>query len=127
MRDFLLQQIESLKNLKQVYLMYARRKANEITLIQNEIYGEEAVREAFNEENTDHVEYDTTDYNNSVSNEEMIGEENSMGNSTQVMNEIDESDTNSTDETAEQTRMISQQSEFRPHHQPHHFIDNPVF
>ena len=39
--------LDSLKNVQSAYFVYAHRKADEITRLQCEIYGEEAVREAY--------------------------------------------------------------------------------
>lgn len=41
------QQIENLQSIRSAYIMYARQKADEITQLQCELYGEEAVREAY--------------------------------------------------------------------------------
>lgn len=40
-------QIENLQSIKAVYFIYAQRKADEITKLQCDLYGEEAVREAY--------------------------------------------------------------------------------
>lgn len=52
-RDQIRQQIESLQCVKTVYFMYAHRKADEITKLQCEIYGEDAVREAYEQAEPD--------------------------------------------------------------------------
>lgn len=43
----LVQQIESVRDIKQVYVVYARRKADEITSIQSKLYGEQIVLDAY--------------------------------------------------------------------------------
>jgi len=42
-------QIDNLQSVKAMYYVYAHQKADEITRLQCEIYGEDAVREAYNE------------------------------------------------------------------------------
>ncbi|CAF0714059.1 unnamed protein product [Brachionus calyciflorus] len=46
------QQIENLQSIKTAYFMYAHKKADEITKLQCELYGEDAVREAYEMANT---------------------------------------------------------------------------
>ena len=46
-RENLRQKIETLQNFKSIFFMYAHQKAEEITKLQCELYGEEAVREAY--------------------------------------------------------------------------------
>lgn len=46
-RESIRQQIENLQCVKTAYFMYAHRKADEITRLQCELYGEDAVREAY--------------------------------------------------------------------------------
>jgi hypothetical protein len=46
-KEFVRREIESLQRVKSAYLMYAYRKADEITRLQCELYGEDAVREAY--------------------------------------------------------------------------------
>ena len=46
-RETLRQKIETLQNFKNIFYMYAHRKADEITKIQCELYGEDAVRNAY--------------------------------------------------------------------------------
>ena len=46
-REMLRQKIETLQNFKTIFFMYAHQKAEEITKIQCELYGEDAVREAY--------------------------------------------------------------------------------
>lgn len=41
------QQIENLQSIRSAYVMYAHKKADEITKLQCELYGEDAVREAY--------------------------------------------------------------------------------
>ena len=50
-REMLRQKIETLQNFKTIFFMYAHQKAEEITKIQCELYGEDAVREAYSEAN----------------------------------------------------------------------------
>jgi hypothetical protein len=47
LRESLKQQIENLQGIKTAYFIYAHRKADEITKLQCELYGEDAVREAY--------------------------------------------------------------------------------
>lgn len=46
-RENIRQKIETLQNFKSIFFMYAHQKAEEITKLQCELYGEEAVREAY--------------------------------------------------------------------------------
>lgn len=46
-RETLRQKIETLQNFKNIFYMYAHRKADEITKIQCELYGEDTVRSAY--------------------------------------------------------------------------------
>jgi hypothetical protein len=46
-KESIRQQIENLQSIKTAYFMYAHHKADEITKLQCEIYGEAAVREAY--------------------------------------------------------------------------------
>ncbi|RNA42052.1 hypothetical protein BpHYR1_037135 [Brachionus plicatilis] len=41
------QQIENLQSIRTAYIMYARKKADEITKLQCDLYGEDAVQEAY--------------------------------------------------------------------------------
>ena len=50
LKESLRMQIESLQSVKTAYVVYARRKADEITRLQCDLYGEEAVREAYGQE-----------------------------------------------------------------------------
>ena len=46
-RENIRHKIEALQNFKSIFFMYAHQKAEEITKLQCELYGEEAVREAY--------------------------------------------------------------------------------
>lgn len=52
-REQIRQQIENLQSVKTAYFMYAHRKADEITKLQCELYGEDAVREAYEQAEPD--------------------------------------------------------------------------
>jgi hypothetical protein len=148
MRDFLLCEIEGLKNLKLVYMMYARRKAHEIKFVQSELSSdEEVLREAadYNNDNHEIVDMSTSSdgadgYDSFTNNEytqDMFNAEEFAIEATQTM--LDESDSStslssssssSSSSNEQQSDLMSHQDEFRPlhHHQSHHhFIDNPVF
>jgi len=51
-RESVRQQIENLQGIKTAYFMYAHQKADEITKLQCELYGEDAVREAYEHDTT---------------------------------------------------------------------------
>lgn len=46
-KESIRQQIENLQSIKSAYFLYAQKKADEITKLQCDLYGEEAVREAY--------------------------------------------------------------------------------
>lgn len=93
-RETVRQKIESLQNFKNVFFMYAHQKAEEITKLQCQLYGEDAVRDAYETQsetiepepvifsNTDREETNENETNEIVSNQfndnsEMADEENS--------------------------------------------------
>jgi hypothetical protein len=119
MRNFLSQEIEHLKNMKQVYLIYARRKASEITQLQNELYGEEAVQEAYQTVQMPSIANDSE----SIQEEEM---EDVSADEMVVAEDISASSSSSSSTTPSQ--IDDQQSSIlRPARNDHHLIDNPVF
>ncbi len=48
--ESLIQQVDNLKGIKSIVSIYAQRKAQEITQLQCELYGEDAVRAAYDQE-----------------------------------------------------------------------------
>lgn len=56
-KELLRKQIEQLQTLKSTYFMYAHKKADEITRLQCELYGEDVVRDAY--QNQTNQNYDS--------------------------------------------------------------------
>ena len=79
-REMVRQKIESLQNFKNVFFTYAHQKADEITKIQCELYGEDAVRNAYDSpvdtvEQSTQVDANATESNETSENSEAPGEE----------------------------------------------------
>ncbi len=72
-RENIRHKIEALQNFKSIFFMYAHQKAEEITKLQCELYGEEAVREAYDMAPPDVLmPAMTTTTNNNESNNETL-------------------------------------------------------
>ena len=143
MKDFLLQQIENLKSLKQIYLIYARRKATEITHMQNELYdGTDEISVG------GHLSHDSAETTLAGSTGEAAApdrngiENNQDENEGDPMASLDNSNIESegqellmqsnsggaeaeADEATTSTAANPHPNMFRPY--PSHLIDNPVF
>lgn len=69
-REMIRQKIEALQDFKNIVFMYAHQKADEITKIQCELYGEEAVRDAYDNNSSSSQEY-TPGFDSPVASEEI--------------------------------------------------------
>lgn len=84
-REMIRQKIEALQDFKNIVFMYAHQKADEITKIQCELYGEEAVRDAYDNNSSSFQEY-TPGFESPVESEEVPATE-SNNDSAQQVNE----------------------------------------
>ena len=72
-KDTIRQQIETLQSVKTAYFMYAQKKADEITRLQCELYGEDAVRLAYENASPDVLVSASDAGQASISQQEEIG------------------------------------------------------
>lgn len=70
LKETVRQQIENLQSIKTAYFMYAHKKADEITKLQCELYGEDAVREAYEMGSTEHQQQQQQEQEETASNQE---------------------------------------------------------
>lgn len=69
-REMIRQKIEALQDFKNIVFMYAHQKADEITKLQCELYGEDAVRDAYDNNSSSSQEY-TPEFDNTVESEDV--------------------------------------------------------
>lgn len=120
-RESLRQKIETLQNFKSIFFMYAHQKAEEITRLQCELYGEEAVREAYdmappevlipanNENDTTNDENDSSsDLNDSTASDDSLLEQ--IYNTNSNNNSFNDTNFTSGEQTDNETWMSRHES-----------------
>ena len=85
LRERVRQQIETLQGVKTAYFMYAHQKADEITKLQCELYGEDAVREAY--ENGTSTQATSSSSSNVSTTNDAVQEEQSVENHESSLND----------------------------------------
>jgi len=88
-REMVRQKIETLQNFKTIFFKYAHQKAEEITKIQVELYGDEAVQEAYQNSSSEEPAYTSVTTNDLTTNSESIADhpETEDGSSTNFWND----------------------------------------
>lgn len=107
LRESVRQQIENLQGIKTAYFMYAHQKADEITKLQCELYGEDAVREAYENGTSPHATSSSSTTNNTIQEEQQAD---NNENSSRANGEYITSDRISNEER--ETNRIEEENQF---------------